>query len=579
MSRSALNAGRAKQIAEPRPDRCGSIAVLRMLANWRAVPSAALSAILPAKPSVTTTSTVPLPMSSPSTKPTYSKLRPAFLAQDAAGLAYLFQPLGLLDADIEQAHGRPIEVEQHARHRAAHGGEIDEVRASAPIEAPRSSTIDAPRSVGHSAAIAGRSIPGIVLRLNFAIAISAPVLPADTATSASPFFTASMASHIDDFQRPLRSAWLGLSSIWTTTSLWTSREAACSRGRAASSGATTRLVAKQEKLDVGVPGQRQLGAWNDHAAPVVTPHGVERDADFSGHEFDIYRLGGSRQQGANTSACLPAPAPSSARRAPRTDAPRIAGRGAGTPPPACGDRDRSPEAEIRWRSRRDRSFRRSGVPARRRSPSSGPGSPALSGRASTGTKTRSTGSSISFSIGSSVTTQTCPTVARTRPETRRPPFPCSVTSKSASRRGRSRSPASFAVASRTGASATRSSWRPVSGTSLTASGKLQGNSDTVLDISKRPEGAPFFVAPIWAWEPDGAMRSVRLPAMSPRAPDRESEPPTGEFLVTLRGKRRRLTGHSGPAAPHRPAGGGAPPNTFSARRPPGTRDRPPASAC
>ena len=74
--------------------------------------------------------------------------------------------------------------------------------ASAPIEAPTSSTIDSPRKVGHSAAIAGRSMPGRVLRLNFDIAISAPVLPADTATSASPFLTASMASHIEDFQRP-----------------------------------------------------------------------------------------------------------------------------------------------------------------------------------------------------------------------------------------------------------------------------------------------------------------------------------------------------------------------------------------
>jgi hypothetical protein len=40
----------------------------------------------------------------------------------------------------------------------------------------------------------------------FAMAINAPVLPAETATSASPFFTASTASHIEDFRRPLRSA-------------------------------------------------------------------------------------------------------------------------------------------------------------------------------------------------------------------------------------------------------------------------------------------------------------------------------------------------------------------------------------
>jgi hypothetical protein len=45
-------------------------------------------------------------------------------------------------------------------------------------------------------------MPSIILRLKRAIAISAPVLPAETATSASPFFTASIASHIEDFQRP-----------------------------------------------------------------------------------------------------------------------------------------------------------------------------------------------------------------------------------------------------------------------------------------------------------------------------------------------------------------------------------------
>ena len=53
----------------------------------------------------------------------------------------------------------------------------------------------------------------MVRRQNFDIAISAPVLPAETQTSASPVFTASIALHIDDFQRPWRSAWLGLSSM------------------------------------------------------------------------------------------------------------------------------------------------------------------------------------------------------------------------------------------------------------------------------------------------------------------------------------------------------------------------------
>ena len=140
-----------------------------------------------------------------------------------------------------------------------------------------------PFSVGHSAAIAGRSMPGSICRLNLAIAISAPVLPADTATSASPFLTASMASHIEDFQRPLRSAWLGLSSIRTATSVCTSRQAALSCGWAGQQRTDLGLVAEQHEFAVGMLRQRQRRARNDHRGAVVAPHGVERDADILGH--------------------------------------------------------------------------------------------------------------------------------------------------------------------------------------------------------------------------------------------------------------------------------------------------------
>src|SRR3546814_2465144 len=84
--------------------------------------------------------------------------------------------------------------------------------ASQSVLAPRSSiTTSLSPSDGSSAASAGRSIPGIVRSASFAIAISAPVLPAETAPPASPRFTASIASPIE-LPRPLRSAWLGLSS-------------------------------------------------------------------------------------------------------------------------------------------------------------------------------------------------------------------------------------------------------------------------------------------------------------------------------------------------------------------------------
>ena len=74
--------------------------------------------------------------------------------------------------------------------------------ALAPIDAPTSSTIEKPRSVGHRQASAGRSTPEIMRRQIFDMAISAPVLPAETATSASPFFTASTAIHIEETRRP-----------------------------------------------------------------------------------------------------------------------------------------------------------------------------------------------------------------------------------------------------------------------------------------------------------------------------------------------------------------------------------------
>ena len=173
-----------------------------------------------------------------------------------------FEPLDLLDADIEQADASA------GRGRTARAPS----RCPSPPYRPdarrrrRSRRRDrarriCPCSVGQSAAIAGRSMPGMVLQLNLAIAISAPVLPADTATSASPFLTASMASHIDDFQRPLRSAWLGLSSIRTATSVWTSR-----RGR------LEPRMRGEQRLDLGLDRRTARTRCRDAApAPARRP--------------------------------------------------------------------------------------------------------------------------------------------------------------------------------------------------------------------------------------------------------------------------------------------------------------------
>ena len=65
-------------------------------------------------------------------------------------------------------------------------------------------------SVGSSAASAGRSMPGMVRSASLDIAISAPVLPPDSAASAWPSFTALIAMPIE-VVRARRIAWLGFS--------------------------------------------------------------------------------------------------------------------------------------------------------------------------------------------------------------------------------------------------------------------------------------------------------------------------------------------------------------------------------
>ena len=82
--------------------------------------------------------------------------------------------------------------------------------------APRSSTVVSPFFVGSCDAIAGRSIPGSVLSTKRAMAISAPVLPAETQACALPSLTRLIATLIDE-SFFFRSASAGGSSIVTTS--------------------------------------------------------------------------------------------------------------------------------------------------------------------------------------------------------------------------------------------------------------------------------------------------------------------------------------------------------------------------
>ena len=129
--------------------------------------------------------------------------------------------------------------------------------------------MDSPRSVGHKAAIAGRSIPGKVFNANFDIAINAPVFPAETAISASRFLTASIASHIDDLRLPERKAWLGLSSMRTANSACVIREADFNAGYRATSGVTRAALPKNRNSISGcrasandAPATTTSGPWS-----------------------------------------------------------------------------------------------------------------------------------------------------------------------------------------------------------------------------------------------------------------------------------------------------------------------------
>ena len=193
--------------------------------NWRIcreVPSAAFSAMLPLKPSVR--SRRPRPADAVALdKPDIFELRQVHRAQQFGGFANFLVALHLLDADIEQAHGRPLQAERDARHGAAHHRQRHQMMR---IAADGGAEIEHDRIAAHRRPHRRerRAVdPGSMRRQKRAMATSAPVLPAETATPASPFLTASIASHIDDVLRPRRNAWLGLSSMLTATSVWMTR--------------------------------------------------------------------------------------------------------------------------------------------------------------------------------------------------------------------------------------------------------------------------------------------------------------------------------------------------------------------
>ena len=143
--------------------------------------------------------------------------------------------------------------------------------------APRSSAVVTPLRVGSCDAIAGRSMPGSVFSTKRAIAISAPVLPADTHACACPSRTRLIATRIDE-SFFLRNASAGGSSIATTSAAaWTvirsragerARASACVRG----SGSPTRMAraAGVSSRNASVAGTVTEGPWSPPIASTAT---------------------------------------------------------------------------------------------------------------------------------------------------------------------------------------------------------------------------------------------------------------------------------------------------------------------
>src|SRR5665213_60730 len=243
---------RSAPVARKPPMRPRNERVSALRRKWMtslAVPSAVLSATLPVKPSVTTTSTVPSEISSPSTKPQNSMgrvtLRNICAAPRTASLPFTSSAPTLRMPTVGRS--RPRTARANASPITAKSTSWS---ASVPILAPTSSTTLCPRLVGHSAAIAGRSIFSRTRSCTIDIAMSAPVFPAETTTSASFFATDSMACHMLVL-RPRRSAWLGFSSIRTRSGEWRISVLAASLGRLAISGFNSASSPFSKKRTVG----------------------------------------------------------------------------------------------------------------------------------------------------------------------------------------------------------------------------------------------------------------------------------------------------------------------------------------
>src|ERR1700722_14306553 len=234
-----------------------------------------LSATLPVKPSVTTTSTVPSAMSSPSMKPWKRTGAPGPLRRRAAPRT---ASLPFMSSDPTLSSPTtgwvtPSTVRANTSPSSANCTRFSESHSTF---APRSSITLSLRSVGMKEAIAGRSMTGIILSTNFAIAISAPVLPADTTQPASPGrHRVDRQPHRGTPRAAQRDRWLGVVGDEFVGVMDDGLRRQL--GQLVQERADAALDAVEQEFGLREADERDVGAVYHHVRRLFAAHGIERD--------------------------------------------------------------------------------------------------------------------------------------------------------------------------------------------------------------------------------------------------------------------------------------------------------------
>ncbi len=187
------------------------------------------------------------------------------LAQDLPGLAHLLEAFHLLNADVQQADGRPLAPEQDARHRRAHHRKIDEMcrvgaDAGAQVEHNRFATHRRPARRNR-----GPVDPGQGLELEFCQRHERTGVAGGHGKVGLPAF-----------HRVDRHRHRGLPAPLPQRLALELRPRVDQR---LDQGA----VPEQEEFNARVPVERTLRAGDDHGRTMVAPHGVERDTNLIRH--------------------------------------------------------------------------------------------------------------------------------------------------------------------------------------------------------------------------------------------------------------------------------------------------------